>query len=128
MTVAEPGTHGAGVTGTQGIGVNTPNAPAVAAATVGFASEVHIPKGIILTNGILSIIFAAGTLLVIVVLVGNTTKELGATPKLHIKVAPMQTCIAIVFNLYSQVHKVGWATASLPNISAIIPHNYHRNN
>ncbi len=34
-TVAEPGVHGAGVTGTQGIGVNTPLAAAVADATVG---------------------------------------------------------------------------------------------
>jgi hypothetical protein len=45
ITVAEPGTQGAGVTGTQGIGVKTPSAAAVAAATVGFASDWHIPKG-----------------------------------------------------------------------------------
>ena len=43
-TVGEPGTHGIG-TGTQGIGVSTPSAAAVAATTVGLATEVHIPNG-----------------------------------------------------------------------------------
>ena len=36
-TVGAPGTHGAGVLGMQGIGVRTPRAAAVAAATIGFA-------------------------------------------------------------------------------------------
>jgi hypothetical protein len=35
----------------QGIGVKTPSAAAVAAATVGFANDVHMPKGIMLTIG-----------------------------------------------------------------------------
>ena len=39
MTVGEPGTQGAEVTGMQGIGVKTPNAAAVAAATIGFAID-----------------------------------------------------------------------------------------
>lgn len=51
-TVGAPGTQGAGVTGIQGIGVSTPNAAAVAAATVGLAGDVHIPNGRILTIGI----------------------------------------------------------------------------
>jgi len=46
-----PGTHGAGVLGIQGMGVSTPRAAAVAAATVGFASDVHTPKGMMLTMG-----------------------------------------------------------------------------
>jgi hypothetical protein len=50
-TVGDPGVQGAGVTGTQGIGVKTPKAEAVAAATVGFASELHIPKGMMFTMG-----------------------------------------------------------------------------
>ena len=50
-TVGDPGAQGAAVTGTQGIGVKTPSAAAVAAATCGFAMEVHIPKGMILTIG-----------------------------------------------------------------------------
>jgi len=45
MTVGEPGTQGAGVDGTQGMGVSTPNAAAVAAATVGLDGERHMPKG-----------------------------------------------------------------------------------
>lgn len=50
-TVGEPGTQGAEVTGTQGIGVNAPNAAAVALATVGLAKELHIANGAMLTIG-----------------------------------------------------------------------------
>jgi hypothetical protein len=58
-TVGFPGAHGATVTGTQGIGVKTPMAAAVADMTVGFAGELHMPKGSILTHGMLSMIVAA---------------------------------------------------------------------
>jgi hypothetical protein len=58
--VGAPTTHGAVVAGTQGIGVRAPMAAAVAAATVGLASELHMPKGMMLTSGALSIMFAAG--------------------------------------------------------------------
>jgi hypothetical protein len=95
MTVGDPGAHGAGVTGMQGIGVSTPSAAAVAAATVGLAGLIHIPNGIMLTIGTLSMMFAAGILLVVTMLTGNTISELGATPKLHINTAPLQTCIPI---------------------------------
>jgi hypothetical protein len=37
-------------------------------------------------------IVAAGWLLVIIRSTGNTVNWLGAKPKLHIKVAPLQTC------------------------------------
>ena len=50
-TVGAPGTHGAAVAGTHGIGVNTPLAADVAEATVGLAREVHMAKGGILTIG-----------------------------------------------------------------------------
>jgi hypothetical protein len=50
-TVGAPGAHGAGVTGMQGIGVNTPRAAVVAAATVGFAMEEQVPKGEMFTMG-----------------------------------------------------------------------------
>lgn len=50
-TVGDPGAHGAAITGIQGIGVKTPMAADVAAATCGFAIEVHIPKGIMFTIG-----------------------------------------------------------------------------
>jgi len=94
-TVGAPGVQGAGVTGTQGIGVNTPIAAAVADATAGLAKLVHIPNGMMFTNGLLSMTLAAAMLPVIILLRGNTTKVLGASPKLHCSVAPEHTCIAI---------------------------------
>src|SRR5438067_3794652 len=86
MQVAEPGTHGA-VTGMQGIGVNTPNAAAVAAATMGFAMDMHTPNGGMFAIGMQSIMVAAGVP-AIVRLVGSTTRDEGATPKEHIIKAP----------------------------------------
>ncbi len=44
-TVGAPTTQGADVVGMQGMGVNTPMAAAVAAATIGFAGDWHIPNG-----------------------------------------------------------------------------------
>jgi hypothetical protein len=66
----------------HGIGVSTPKAAAVAAATVGLAGELHIPNGMTFTIGLPSIMFAAGTP-VITRFTGSTTNELGAAPKLH---------------------------------------------
>lgn len=51
-TVGDPGTQGAMVLGTQGIGVKTPNAAAVADATTGLAKDIHVPKGKIFTKGL----------------------------------------------------------------------------
>jgi hypothetical protein len=89
-TVGEPGIHGAAVTGMQGIGVNTPSAAAVAAATVGFEGEVHMAKGMIFMNGLLSMILAIG-IAVLTLLIGRTIKEPGAIPKLHFNIAPPHT-------------------------------------
>jgi hypothetical protein len=75
----------------HGIGVSTPKAAAVAAATVGFAGDEHIPKGGIFIIGLLSIIFAAGLLPTSSLFLGSTIKLLGATPKLHIIEAPIVT-------------------------------------
>ena len=94
-TVGAPGTHGATVIGMQGIGVNTPIAAAVAAATIGFAGDMHMANGMMLTIGMKSMMLASGTSSVITMLVGNTTSELGAMPMVHINIAPMQTCIGI---------------------------------
>jgi hypothetical protein len=80
------------MTGMHGIGVSTPNAAAVAAATVGFDGPMHMPNGGIFTMGAESMIVAAGSPLVITRFVGSTTKLLGATPKLHMSIAPMHTC------------------------------------
>jgi hypothetical protein len=89
-TVGEPGIHGAVVTGMQGIGVSTPIAAAVAAATVGFEGEVHMAKGMMFMNGLLSMILAIG-MAVLILLIGRTIKEPGANPKLHFNIAPPHT-------------------------------------
>ena len=51
--------HGLTVDGTQGIGVNTPSAAAVAEATVGFAIDVQRPQGATLVIGAMSCMVAA---------------------------------------------------------------------
>ena len=43
--------HGAAVAGRQGIGVRTPSAAAVAAATIGLAGLEHMPNGATFTIG-----------------------------------------------------------------------------
>jgi hypothetical protein len=99
MTVGFPGVHGAGVLGIQGIGVNTPNAAAVADATVGLANEVHIPKGGILTMGLLSMIFAIGLLEAKTILSGRILSVLGANPNGHIIIPPVVFTIPIIYLL-----------------------------
>ena len=51
ITVGAPGTQGAEVAGMHGIGVNTPMAAAVAAATAGFAGDMHMPNGVMFAIG-----------------------------------------------------------------------------
>src|ERR1041385_4427133 len=94
-TVGAPTTHGAGVTGMHGIGVKTPNAAAVAAATVGFAIELHIPNGRILSIGTLSRMVATGVAATHR-FTGSTVRLLGAAPKLHCNIAPIQTAWGIL--------------------------------
>jgi hypothetical protein len=80
--VAEPGIQGAEVMGMQGMGVSTPSAAAVAAATIGLETQLHMPNGNTLTMGTWSMMLAAGAP-VITRLAGSTVSTLGATPKLH---------------------------------------------
>jgi hypothetical protein len=75
----------------HGMGVSTPSAAAVAAATAGLAGQVHMPKDMMFTMGTWSMMFAAGMLLVFMRLAGNTTRLLGAMPKVHCRVAPLHT-------------------------------------
>jgi hypothetical protein len=98
-TVGEPGAHGATVLGIQGIGVNTPKAAAVAAATCGLDKLVHMAKGIIFIIGTLSIIVAAG--------VGLSTWQAGITiildgavPNEHLSMAPFTTSNPIFSSYY----------------------------
>src|SRR5438876_4574808 len=90
VTVGEPATHGDGVTGMHGIGVSTPIAAAVAAATIGLDGDWHIPNGMILTIGMWSWMLAAGTLDVLTMCSGSTTRLLGAMPMVHLSRAPWQ--------------------------------------
>jgi len=69
------------------MGVRTPEAAEVAEATVGFARLVHMPNGKMFTNGLLSMMFAIGVAPT-TRLVGRTSKEDGATPMEHMRVAP----------------------------------------
>jgi len=89
MHVGEPGTHGV-VTGTQGMGVRTPSAAAVADATVGFARDVHMPKVGMFVIGIQSMIVAAGAP-AMVLFMGKTLSAEGARPNEHIITAPEVT-------------------------------------
>jgi hypothetical protein len=75
--------HGLVGDGTQGIGVSTPRAAAVAEATVGFARLVHIPNGRILTIGATSATVAAGCPPIMTRAVGRTCRLDGVIPKLH---------------------------------------------
>ena len=86
------GTQQEAIAGTQGIGVKTPKAAAVAAATVGFARDIHIPKVGIFTSGTKSALLATGCPPTTTRLTGRTDKGTGAAPKEHLQRAP-QTAI-----------------------------------
>jgi hypothetical protein len=77
--------------GAHGMGVSTPRAAEVAAATAGFASDVHMPNGTMFWNGTQSRMVATGCLLAVNRFVGGTTNIDGATPKLHASCAPITT-------------------------------------
>lgn len=88
--VGFPGTHGAGMIGMHGMGVMTPRAAAVAAATIGLAMLWHMPKGGMLTMGMLSITDASG-MDDITLDTGNTCSIAGVIPNAHLIIAPPQT-------------------------------------
>jgi hypothetical protein len=93
MTVGDPGVHGA-VTGTHGVGVNTPLAAAVALAVVGFARDEQTPNGGIFDTGIESRMLAA--IFLSAVTVGNVTISVdGAAPKVQDILADKATNCAI---------------------------------
>lgn len=94
VTVGEPGTHGAATTGRHGIGVSTPSAATVAAATVGLAMLMHAPKGTMLTSGTLSMMVPTGVCPATVV-GGTAMNDDGAIPKLHFIIEPMVTSNAM---------------------------------
>jgi hypothetical protein len=79
--VAVGGCQGPAGTGTQGIGVKTPNAAAVAATTVGLERLVHIPNGGMFSSGTISSIVAAGFPSISTRLKGKTLSGAGEMPK-----------------------------------------------
>lgn len=84
------------MTGTHGIGVSTPQAAAVAEATVGFAMDWHMPKGRMFAIGTISMILPMG-LFWHSGRIGTVTMKLdGAIPNEHRSIAPIVTKLAIV--------------------------------
>ncbi len=90
-TVGEPGAHGAGSTGMQAPGVKTPSAAAVCAAVIGLAKLMHTPNGAMFTNGMLSMIVAAGLFSMLTMARGRTLNVLGAAPIGQASIAPVTT-------------------------------------
>jgi hypothetical protein len=86
IKVVETGIHGVS-TGTQGIGVRTPSAAAVADATSGFESVEHMPNVAILTISEQSMV-AAGRFSIITIASGNTLSGAGTIPNEHCVTAP----------------------------------------
>src|SRR4051794_32715644 len=82
VTVSAPGAQGPAVAGMHGMGVSTPQAADVAAATAGLANEKHAPNGRMFVRGTLHIMFASGTA-VFTRSMGKTTRVPGAIPKVH---------------------------------------------
>lgn len=91
MTLVAPGVHGDVVMGTQGMGVSTPMAAAVAEATCGLLGLEHIPKVGMLAIGANAWMLAAGVSHVTGVPVGKTLRTAGAMPNVHPIVAPVLT-------------------------------------
>ena len=81
ITVGEPGAHGAAQAGIQGIGVSTPRAAAVAAATVGLAGLLHIPK--VMGSFGISITVANGRFIPVTVDCEVAASGAGAAPNTH---------------------------------------------
>ena len=76
------------MTGMQGMGVSTPMAAAVADATVGFAKDWHIPKGAILTMGLLSMMLPIAKFIHLGRMGSKTENVPGAIPNVHCSIAP----------------------------------------
>ena len=110
-TVGAPGNQGEVVTGTHGIGVSTPKAAAVAAATSGLAMLVHRTKEGMFSSGMKSMMVAAGNVSSNTGNSGGTIIGIGAVPKLQESTAPKLTSCGNAFSLarYSRaaIHREG---------------------
>ncbi len=96
MTVGEPGAQGAGITGMQGIGVSTPAAAVVAAATVGLVGVVQRRNGLMFAIGAKSMIVPANCPPILTgAPFGIVVSTLGAVPKVHIAMPVLTTSMLI---------------------------------
>ena len=95
VTVGDPGVHGEDVAGMHGIGVKTPSAAVVAAATTGFAGDMHMPNGMMFTIGAKSMILAAICFPHCTRFTGSTISADGAIPIVHINCADITVTCAI---------------------------------
>src|SRR3954453_6277669 len=93
MVVGAFGVQVPAMAGMHGIGVSTPSAAAVAAATVGLAMLEHMPNGGMFTIGAMSLIAAAGRPSTVTRLIGSTLSVVGASPNEHCSIAPVVTLL-----------------------------------
>ena len=107
------GAQGAVITGTQGIGVSVPQAAAVAAATVGFASDWHMPKGMMFDIGTMSMMFAISIFPHLGRRGTVTISDDGAIPKLHCSIAPIHTKFPIIFQLSTLNFQLSFGASSV---------------
>ena len=83
INVAAPGIQGVVTAGTQGAGVNTPKAAAVAAITAGLDGDEHMPKDPMQVIGVKSMIFNLARFDNLVILPGLAINGHGLVPKVH---------------------------------------------
>lgn len=79
----------------QGMGVRTPSAAEVAAATCGLDSDMHTPNGGMFIIGLLSMIVAIGIFAAVTV-PGVARRLEGAAPNEHFIMQPVLTAFGIV--------------------------------
>src|SRR4051794_34619140 len=101
----------------HGPGVSTPRAATVSEAGTGLARLLHRPNGKMLTNGLLSMMFAAGMAPIIVRFCGMTTRFDGARPKVHISSAPLTTGILTAANVVASARRATCLTWGVPRAS-----------
>jgi hypothetical protein len=91
VATADGGAHGATTLGMHGMGVSTPIAAAVAAATIGLAGLWHIAKGMMFIIGMISVMVAAGMVERVSGTPGSpcAVKTEGAMPIVHWSMAPV---------------------------------------
>lgn len=103
-TVGAPVTQGAGVFGTQGIGVSAPMAADVAEAVAGKAREEHTPKGGMFIKGLWSMMLPA-SMYPDFTIFGVAMKLEGAAPMVHFMIAPVTTCLGTARSVMTSLQR-----------------------